>query len=49
MCGASPLTTLSADGCYYLEVGLFREDGTRVNATATDGTAFTDAAVQIRD
>ena len=44
-----PLTTLSADGCYYLEVGLFREDGTRVNATAADGTAFTDAAVQIRD
>ena len=44
-----PLKTLSADGCYYLEVGLFREDGTRVNATAADGTAFTDAAVQIRD
>jgi hypothetical protein len=44
-----PLKALSADGCYYLEVGLFREDGTRVNATAADGTTFTDAAVRIRD
>ncbi len=43
-----PLKTLSADGCYYLEVGLFREDGTRVQAVAPDGTAFANAAVIIR-
>jgi hypothetical protein len=44
-----PLKARSADGCYDLKVGLFREDGTRVNATAADGTAFADAAVQIRE
>ena len=44
-----PLEALSADGCYYLEVGLFREDGTRVNVTAADGTAFANAAVEIRE
>jgi hypothetical protein len=44
-----PLTTLSANSCYYLEVGLFREDGTRVTATAADGTAFANAAVLIRE
>jgi hypothetical protein len=44
-----PLTARSADGCYYLEVGLFREDGARVQAVAADGTVFPDAAVQIRE
>jgi len=43
-----PLKTLSADGCYYLEVGIFREDGSRVKVVAPDGTAFENAAVTIR-
>jgi hypothetical protein len=43
-----PLKALSADDCYYLEVGLFREDGSRLKAVAPDGTAFENAAVIIR-
>jgi hypothetical protein len=43
-----PLKALSADGCYYVEVGLFREDGTRLKAVAPDGTAFENAVVTIR-
>lgn len=43
-----PLDALAADGCYAVQVGLFRADGSRVTATAPDGTAFENAAVTIR-
>jgi hypothetical protein len=43
-----PLDAISADGCYSLEVGLFRPDGSRVAALAPDGTAFENAVVTIR-
>jgi hypothetical protein len=42
-----PLRAPSADGCYRLEVGLFRDDGSRVNATAADGAAYPNAAVPV--
>ncbi len=43
-----PLDALSADDCYTLEVGLFREDGSRLQAIAPDGAAFENSAVIIR-
>ncbi len=43
-----PLSTPSADGCYYVEVGLFRGDGTRLTAVTPDGDALENAAVIIR-
>ena len=43
-----PLKTLSADGCYFLEIGLFRADGSRVKAVAPDGTVIENAVVTIR-
>jgi hypothetical protein len=33
-----PLTALSEDGCYQVEVGLFRGDGSRLPAFASNGT-----------
>jgi hypothetical protein len=35
-----PLTTLSDDGCYQVEVGLFRSDGSRLPAFAANGSAL---------
>ncbi|MCZ7674463.1 MAG: hypothetical protein M5U34_48725 [Chloroflexi bacterium] len=32
-----PLTAHSVDGCYQVEVGLFRSDGSRLPAYGTDG------------
>lgn len=43
-----PLKTPSAGGCYFLEIGLFRADGSRVKAVAPDGTVIENAAVTIR-
>ncbi len=43
-----PLKALAADGCYALEVGLFRGDGSRVTAFAPNGAAFENAAVMFR-
>ena len=43
-----PLEAPSADGCYALEVGLFRDDGSRVTASAPDGAVFENAVVTIR-
>ncbi len=35
-----PLSTPSADGCYYVEVGLFHGNGTRLTAVTPDGDAL---------
>ena len=42
-----PLEAASADGCYTLEIGLFRPDGSRVPAFAPDGTEFGDDIVPL--
>jgi len=40
-----PLDAQAADGCYYVEVGLFRPDGSRVPPRALDGKEFENAVV----
>ena len=43
-----PLETTAGDGCYALEIGLFRADGSRVTAVAPGGTEFENDAVLVR-
>jgi hypothetical protein len=42
-----PLAGQANDGCYYLEVGLFRPDGSRVEVMAPDGSLLANALVTI--
>jgi len=42
-----PLEALAVDGCYSIEIGLFRPDGSRVTALAPDGTPFANAVVTL--
>ncbi len=42
-----PLDSLAADGCYTVEVGLFRPDGSRVTARAPAGLEFENAVVPL--
>jgi hypothetical protein len=41
------LKAFSPDGCYQVEIGLFRPDGSRVAALALDGTAYENATVPL--
>jgi hypothetical protein len=41
------LEASSTEGCYAVEVGLFRSDGSRVTTLAPDGTAFENAVVTL--
>ena len=43
-----PLTALSEDGCYQVEVGLFRGDGSRLSAFAVDATELTNQLFLVR-
>lgn len=43
-----PLEAHSPDGCYTVETGLFRADGSRVRAYASDGSEFENAVVPLR-
>jgi len=43
-----PLDPLAADGCYQVEVGLFRADGSRVAAFAPDGAQYANDLFVVR-
>jgi len=43
-----PLTARAAGGCYQAEVGLFRADGSRVDAFAPDGSALKNKLVLVK-
>ncbi len=44
-----PLTALSGDGCYQVEVGLFRGDGSRLSAFSADGTELANQLFLVRE
>ncbi|MFO7683775.1 MAG: hypothetical protein R6X34_27410 [Chloroflexota bacterium] len=43
-----PLTAQSADGCYQVEVGLFRSNGSRLPAYAPDGSEWANQLFMVR-
>ncbi len=45
---AIPLTAPAGDGCYQVEVGLFRADGSRVRVFGPDDAALANMLVLIR-
>jgi len=44
-----PLSSLSADGCYQVEVGLFRSDGSRLSVFSKDGVELANQLHLVRE